>query len=224
MAISVTNRTSSYDSTSDTTQYITASVSIAAGSVVLVSVFCCVASGTAPTITVSGLTLTWAESAMTAFSGAVRRIAVWEAFSASAQTGTITIDHNIASTGTGWSVNEVTGMDTSDPVLQPTTATGNSGTALVTLAAAGNSDNRPFLSEAHRSNSASTSEASWTLLSTNNSGGPNMGHGAHWRSDTFDTTATATFTTQEWGAIALEIQNASGPASPVIEFNVPFVG
>lgn len=226
MAIAVTNRTSAYDG-ADGSSYTTASVSIAAGSVVLVGVFSAIAINNAPTITVSGLTLTWAESAMTLFSGTVRRVAVWEAFAASAQSGTITIDHSgVTSTGTGWSVDEVTGMDTTDPVLQPTTATGTSTpTALVTLAAAGDSANRPYIWQAHRTNSASVEEASWTLLASVASASPNMGGGAAWRSDSFDTTATMTFGSGDWGAVGLELKIAAAATTqPVFEFRVPTIG
>jgi len=217
-AITITNRTALFD-TAAASSYNTASVSIAAGSVVLVGVTSSIASGTAPTISVSGLTLTWAESAMTLYSATVRRIAVWEAFAASAQSGVITITHDVNSTGTSWSVEEVTGMDTTDPVLQPTTGTTGTTSITITLAAAGDAANRPYLFNSHRANevTAHDSAGGWTELSDVNGTGPSMGAEAQYKSDAFDTTCFASWTTSSnTGGVCLEIKIAAGapPAAP----------
>ena len=230
MAISVTNRTNNYDNTTDpSTSYTTASVTIAAGSGVLLAVATSHGTLAAPTITPSGLSLTWTEEAnLTYSSSSVRRVQVWGAYAASGGSGTITLtlSGNVPCTGCAWSVNEVTGMDTSDLFLQPTTNSGNGTTATVNLSAASDSNNRSFLWQAHRTNTASTEEATWTELSDNANNAPNMGHSAGWKSDAFDTSCTATWTgaAADWGAIALEIKiGAAAAAAPVVEFVVPSV-
>ena len=85
----------------------------------------------------------------------------------------------------------------------------------ISLAAAGSADNRPFLAVAHAANEATTPRASWTEIGDTQDIAPNRGTETQWRSDTFETTASATWTTSErYGAMAFEIK-ALGGAAPV---------
>ncbi len=103
-------------------------------------------------------------------------------------------------------------------VIQSPTNTGGPGTSgTVTLSAGQSANNRPLAFFVHLANEASTARTNWTL-ETGAFGGyssPATGAIGEYRSDAFETTASASWTSSAlWRGIALEIA-ASGSSIPV---------
>lgn len=220
MAIAASLLTSNI-STADQTSYATASISPAANSLILLFCASSVGSGTAPKLTPSGLSLTWTERVAT--NGQAddlnRRIQCWTAqCGGSPGSGAITLTcgdlgSGATASGAGWAVIQITGHNTTTPVVQAVGAGGGSGTGAVTLATAGSTENRAFSYWSHRANEGSTPRTNWTELSDHNGSSPSAGHQSQWRSTAFgtdDASATWTDTSVEWNGIAIEIAAASG--------------
>jgi hypothetical protein len=224
MAIGATLLTSNVDDT-DTTSYATASVSPAADSLVLL--FVSTAHGTlvSPGVTPTSAHGTWVPLGDRTWGGApgVRRCGAWYLqCGASPGSGAITLTMTDEGGGTtsiqgGWAVIQVTGHDTSDPVRQaafpPGTAAATSHT--LTLSDPIDSNSRPFSFFAHRANEATTFRTNWSELSDNASSSPAVGIESQWRSDAFETTASATWTTGATAfGIALEVAEAGAADAP----------
>lgn len=114
-----------------------------------------------------------------------------------------------------WEINsaDLTGTALAAIVQSPT----NSGTATsgsVTLSAAGNALNRPLSFFAHAANEATAPRANWTEPSSPVGDGsyasPNVGADTQMRTDAFETTASASWTTSSaWIGVALELKARS---------------
>lgn len=117
-----------------------------------------------------------------------------------------------------WSVFEVIGSDVVNGVAQtfvqlvasaPTIFGSSPGTsATTTLAAANNSNNRPFLWVIHSNLAeATTPRTNWTELGDVNTSDHNVSMETQWRSDAFETTASASWTTSsDYSLVAFEIK------------------
>lgn len=117
-----------------------------------------------------------------------------------------------------WSVFEVIGSDVANGVTQTfvqsivtaPTITGSSPATSVTatLAAASNSNNRPFHWTIHHNFAEGTTpRASWTELHDVNTSDHAVSMETQWRSDTFETTASASWTTSsDYSSVAFEIK------------------
>ena len=138
---------------------------------------------------------------------------------ASPGSAAVTFDHSgTTHVGAEASVYEVTGTDLSSGggsstvaqcfVQTLTTTADSSGTsASITLAAAGNSNNRPFSWWVHGANEAITPATSWTEIDDLAHAAPASGSESQWRSDAFDTAAAASWTTSAgYGGLATEIK------------------
>lgn len=167
-----------------------------------------------PTITAFGLTWTQAGTTIANATGlANSSISVFVAPAAGATAGTILTDYG-ANTQLGFcgSLTHVTGVDLSGTVVQAVSANdggvaGTTGT--VTLAAAGNSNNRPYAVFNHLFNEPSTERANWTELSDQAGGGHARSMIAEYRGDAFETTCTATWANSTgWSGIAIEFKAA----------------
>lgn len=208
-------------STTDGTSFTTASISPAADSLLLVFTSSSISTGTAPTVTPSGLGLTFtnqAEQGWGSPTSPVRRLVAFTAqCGGSPGSGAISFSMSASSTDCAWVVIEITGHDTTTPVAQAVTAfsdstSGNTGS--ITLASPANADSRPFSWWGVRDNVNATPDSGWTELADIVGSSPSMGYDAQWKSDGFDTSAGATFDlAQRWGGIAIEIA-ASGGAVP----------
>lgn len=135
--------------------------------------------------------------------------------------GGVTFDHGSQTQEAAeWSIFELNGTDVANGVpecfVQFVHSTVNaSGSSLsLTLAAAGAADNRPFLAMAHASSGGITPRADWTEVHEGVSTAPNTAIETQERLDTFETTASATWTgTVGYGGIAFEVKAATGAPS-----------
>jgi hypothetical protein len=229
MAIAATLLTSSYDNV-DRTSYTTASISPASNSLLLLFVTDSISVGTAPEAVPTGLSLTWERLGQRVYgpSPGVRRAGAWIAqCGGSPGSGTITLTENdrgsgTTSIGTSWAVIEITGHHTTQPVRQvqyPGTGTfatlsGYQLTGLtLPMLPAADSNSRGFSAFHHQANEATTFRANWSELSDHNATTPDGGHETQWRSDAFETTASATWTTSSrCFGFAIEIAEASAPS------------
>jgi hypothetical protein len=228
MAIGATLLTSSYDNV-DRTSYTTASISPAANSLLLLFVTDSIGTGNAPEAVPTGLSLTWERLGTREFgpAPAVRRSGAWVAqCGGSPGSGTVTLTENdrgsgTTSTGTSWVVIEITGHHTTQPVRQvqyPGTGTfqNQSGYQLTGLTlpmvAAADSNSRGFSYFVHQANEATTFRTNWSELSDNAGASPVHADESQWRSDAFETTASATWATasRHFG-FAIEIAEAAAP-------------
>ncbi len=109
------------ESTTDATSYVTASVSPAANSLVIVTVGCFVnsVSGQTETPTLSGLGATWTLLQDESFALSRHRLTTYYAQQASYTTGTVTISFGSETQeACTWYVTQATGHDTAAPVVQ----------------------------------------------------------------------------------------------------------
>jgi hypothetical protein len=205
----------------------TASISPTANALILVAVGCYNSDDVTGITSVTGNGITYELVAAAAavddgFGDYVLR--VYRGMSASPSAGVITIDPaaSFGSTQVDWCVAEFTGVDTSGTngsgaVVQSPTNTLNNGTSLtVTLAAFAAAENGAFGAVISYNNRTVTHEAGWTELDTDGS----QLH-AQWRADN-DTTCTFTLSsTDDAGAVAVEIAAAADEGTTLTAGNIP---
>lgn len=167
------------------------------------------------TPTVSGNGITWVQIGSTLNCGGNNHgLSRFAANAAGSTTGATTIDFG-SNTQIHCSASfyHVTGVDLSGGVaaafVSPgiETATGIGTTGTVTRSAAASSENRPIAAFFHAANEGKTPRTNWTELDDlpGTSGVRNLQ--TQYRSDAFETTASATWTTSEnWGGIASELK------------------
>jgi hypothetical protein len=119
--------------------------------------------------------------------------------------------------GAGWAVIEVTGHHVANPVRQAAVAPG--ATAVDTSYSINLSDpvdanSRGFSFFALTTNASATERTNWTELSDNAGATPNATLESQWRSDAFETTASATFTSADCVGVAVEIAEAAAANDP----------
>jgi hypothetical protein len=224
VAIGATLLTAAYDNV-DRTSYTTASISPAANSLLLVFVTDSIGVGTAPQAVPTGLSLTWQQlgnRVWSPFPGVRRSAACIAQCGASPGSGTITLTETdqgsgTTSTGTAWVVIEITGHHVLYPVRQvqfPGTTTVNQSGPTATshtidMLSPVDANSRAFSYFAVANDEPITPRASWTELSDIDDSAPNMGFEAQWRSDAFETTASATWTNAiRYIGFAIEIAEA----------------
>ena len=236
-AITAVHKASIADST-DAISYSFTSQTLEANRLYLVFSTTSIASGTAPTVTsVASGAVTFVEMGTaggTCFSACVRRIQAWRAMPASQQTSqTVTISWAATnSTAMLASLDEFDGVDTtgssgSGAIVQIVTNTGggsdaNATSCSVTLAAFGDTDNRPYMAVHHRSAAedtvADTTPSAYTELHDQTTATPTGSSLAEWLSSATDTTPSATWaTTGRTGCWGVEIKDGGGggpPATP----------
>jgi len=176
-----------------------------------------------PTMTGNSLTWTQVVTHVPSGDGTSSRMTIFGANASGSTTGTTTVDFG-GNTQLGCYTSFVgaTGVDLSGGIaaafIQTPTGQGGSGTATVTLSAAGDANNRPFAYVWHFANELHTPRASWTEADDMSGAGPNIGVMTQYRTDAFETTATATWTTTTvaWGIIAAELKNDGGGAAATV--------
>lgn len=164
----------------------------------------------------SGNGLTWTSLADSASFGTNSdRMSLYAAPGTNGVLGDTTITA-ASSTGCVMLIAEFTGADVSTvstspgagkSIVQVVSANGaDSTTGTETLAAAASGANRVAVGFMHEKNEAVTPRANWTEIDDRNYGTPSTSLETQWRSDAFETTATATWATScPWWGMAVEI-------------------
>lgn len=176
-----------------------------------------------PTIpTISGNSLTWVQIGTNVPTATQRRITLFAALAAGATTGVTTVDFGgVTQLCCEASFAQVTGADVSGGVLAafvqvvgPSSGAAATGGS-ITLSAAGASRNRPISAFQHNQNELATPRTNWTEVDDFLHTLPINGFETQWRSDAFETTASATWTTSvAWNGLAAEIK-AAADAGPI---------
>lgn len=149
-------------------------------------------------------------------------VSVWIADAGASPTSVACVASYGAVSQTGGAVIEfeATGADMTTlagSVVQNPTNTGTATSGSVTLASAGNANNRPISFWLHLANEATNAQTNWTLTAgaTGNFNTPPTGAAGQFRSDAFETPATASWTGNVlWRGVALEVKAA--PVSPPV--------
>jgi len=182
----------------------------------LLVLYICNAATTDDPSSVVGNGVTWSKKA-SVNDGSGSRVGLWVADSGVAPTaGVITVTFAAQQGGCSLLVFALTGVDLSGGALAAVVqAPSNSGSATsgsVTLAAAGSSNNRPIVCFLHRANELTTPRAAWSEIGDGSYSGPLRGTETQWRSDAFETTASATWASNvNWAGLAGEIKAGTPP-------------
>lgn len=207
----VTNLTANSDST-DSQTYTTASVTLKAGRLYLMSVENSHGSSATAVSSIDN-TGTWNSRSTIQYNTNLNRVSIWSYVPSADYTGTLVINFGATTqTGCVWSLIEMSGVDTTtnDGIVQNATGTGNSGTALATLSAFGSTANATFAAHGHAAATASAPGTGFTEMSDNTAATPAQALCTDWRVDN-DTTADATFTSAQWGSCAVEVKASTAP-------------
>jgi len=196
--------TSGNDST-DSTTYTTASVTLKAARLYLLSFANTAASAAAPSGIAGGGT--WTSRSSTQFNGTAHRNSIWSCVPTVDYVGTIVITFGATQTACTWGLNEFSGVNTTtnDGIVQQAVGTGTSVTPLATLAAFGSANNATFGALGNVSDTTTTPGTNFTELSDTNAATPTVCLQTQWRIDN-DTTVDGTITSAAWGACAVELK------------------
>ena len=168
------------------------------------------------TVTLSGNSLTWDEIATVTFlvGSSGRRITMFAAVATGSVTGVTTMTCSVTSLCGYMLFAHALGVPLTGGAAgafrNTNTASGASGfSGTVILPAAGHANNRPISCFLHAANEATTERTNWTEYDDVNAAGPTLGFETQVRTDAFETSASATWTTQtDWGGIAAELKAA----------------
>jgi hypothetical protein len=170
---------------------------------------------------VSGNSLTWIKIDGGFIPGTFILWSVFAASASGATTGATTFDWGtVTQSHCDVSFFQITGVDLSGGVaaafVQTPVDGAQSGTSgSVTLSAASDSANRPISFFGHRANESTTPRTNWNELDDLSGTGADRGSDTQYRDDTFETTASASWTTSEkWFGFAAEIK-AEGAAGGI---------
>lgn len=206
-------------STTNATNYTSASVTPTADALVLLATVATRNSTVCSDNDVTGVTgnsLTWANIARQCFSSAgapVQTVELWRTMGASPSTGTVNFDFSATTQlNASWVIAECTGTDTSGTngsgaIVQSATNLVEPGTSLtVTLGAFGSANNATFGVFGNSTNQAITPGTGFTeLAEQQNSEGQTLQ--VQWRNDN-DTSVDASWSSIDAGGIAIEIKAA----------------
>ncbi len=210
-------------STSNATNYTTASVTPTANALVLLATVATRNSTVCSDNDVTGVTgngLTWANIDRQCFSSAgtpVQTVEIWRTMGASPSTGAINFDFSATTQlNASWAVIECTGVDTggtngSGAIVQSAKNLIEPGTSLtVNLAAFGSANNATIGAFGNATNQAVTPGSSFTeLAEQQNSEGQTLQ--VQWRNDN-DTSVDASWSSIDAGGVAVEIKAAATSA------------
>jgi hypothetical protein len=203
-------------SATDATSYATASWTPPTTGIILLAFIAARSGGSADAASVTGNSLTWTQIGSNVNATSGHKLCLFAALAAGATTGATTVDWGANSqNGTTMVFCQVTGVDTTGGLaavfVQSPSNTGSGTTGTVTLSAAANSNNRPFAAFYHGTNESKTFRTNWTELDDLGGTGPTRNLETQCRSDAFETTASATWTTSGvWSGIAVELKNLGG--------------
>jgi len=226
MALAFSNLVASGSGT-NAASYNTASISPTAGAVLLVAIETDQASGSAnvkPSI--SGLGATWTEIADVDFdqTGTTYRATFFYGVGATG-TGALTISYGgTVQGGCSWSVDQVTGADTTSPIVQHTESSipGSAATSLsLTLASAIGAGNGAWMGAVWQAQETGSAEAGWTDLGNGNHAGPSGTVHTIGNAGNTDNSGTITWTTSvNNGGMIAEIRAASSNVTLVADAGV----
>ena len=241
MAITFTNLGASADppdinSGTNATSYSSASWTPPSAGIVLVFVTSREASGAGgdpDTVQQNGVNLTQIGASIV-FNNE-NGMSAWAAYASALSTGVLTIAFPATQTHCTAPVMQIEGADESgavdaafigvsgDDSVYSASGTGTSSS--VTLDAASDSDNRPVACNWHKFNEVTTERTNWTELDDLAGAGQNRGINTQVRTDTFETTASATWTTsQDFGILAMEVKIASGAPPALLAGSLALMG
>lgn len=207
------------NSGADATSYASASWTPPTDGLILLYISSRNGSGLNSVVDVTGNSLTWIKIAEPTFDAGTERLSLFAADATGATTGATTINYG-ANTQLHCAASffQATDIDLSGGVaaafVQTPSASGTGTSGSVTLAAASDANNRPISAFDHRANEASTERVNWTEFDDLAGAGSLRSLGSQVRSDAFETTASATWTTSAaWGGLAAELK-ATGAAPP----------
>lgn len=217
MAIAATNLDSGASFNSGNNSFNTASITVAANRLYVVSVESFLNSGAVNTPTISGASQTW-DQIGTQLQSNNLRVTLFKCMPSSGASGALTIAHGgQTQIACSWSVNEFTGAKTSgsngaDAIVQNV---GNSGSGsqsggTVTLAAFANASNAAYGSSLFQQGNSQTAGSGFSLLSQTGVGTQSF----HTEFEaTQDTTVDWTWSSAsgQWAAMAIEIAIGSSP-------------
>jgi hypothetical protein len=195
------------------TEYTTSSWTPPSSGLIIVAVWTR-ESGGAPFPTISGNSLTWTSIKTYAYDS-IYGLAIFGANASGSSTGITTITYASSPAAGFISFFSATGVDLSGGVaaafVQTPTNSGAAATSgSVTLSAAGDANNRPIAVFEHHANEATTHRTNWTEGDDMHGDGPDRALHTQYRSDAFETTASASWSTStNWGCIAAELKAAS---------------
>jgi hypothetical protein len=214
----------SIHSSTDATTYSFLSKTYTISRLYLIGTMTSVTSGTAPQVnSVTGATLAFTEVGTAGgqcFSTCTRRLQLYRAMPTSTVTETVTISFSSGtSTAMNASIIEFTGMDTSGTngagaVVQSVQTDGGVATSVtVTLAAFGNSANRPYMFNGHRGTAEVTNPKSspvYVELNDGTTSAPAGSNETEWYDAGTDTTPSASWASSfACAGIAAEIKDAT---------------
>jgi len=211
--------------TTDNTSFALASHTYTAGNVYLIWIATSHASLLAPTVsTINGtgtVSFSFVDKVVT--SNSVRSLELWKFVPGSTLTEvvTVTLTGNTPSTKTSASLIEITGANTSAPIVQYNNATASSGTTgLVTLAALTNSANCTVSGFGHNVAEATGVGANFAELEDVNHSSPSSAWQTQW-STTGDITCDVTYATSSYyygiaAEIAVLSSGLAGAAADVV--------
>ena len=173
---------------------------------------------TAPASTPTGLSVPWTLRGSQAHPTDVRRVFVHTAPCGSAPVGgavTFTMTGNTPSTGTGWAILGIPGVDPTQPVARIVSASVNSTSISVTLPQPMAVNNRWLVFKSHRANEVTTPRANWAELSDVAGTSPTRAGQVQWLANTvtiagaLETAASASWATSSQASIiAVELRAA----------------
>ena len=220
MAISFTNSGVSLNTTTGSDVYSTSSWTPPSNALLIVffaarDVYSATANNSPSSITHGSINFTKVQARSP---GNDSQMEMWVADSGSSPgNNTTTITFTESKSGLHFHVFAATGVNltggAANAVQTPTGGTtgGNGTSGSVTLDSPLQSANRPVSFFFHRANETLTGRTNWTDVSNGNFASPNSGALSQYRSDAFETTASATWTTSVvWGGMAAEIKASGG--------------
>src|SRR5438309_867644 len=169
-----------------------------------------VGSGTPNQPTVSGNSVAW--TAIKTINVGFNRFTLFGANSAGSAAGATTVDFaGQSQSGFEASFFHVTNVDLSGGVaaafIQSPTGSGTAGSGSITMASPGNSANRPVSGWFHAAQEGTHARANWAEADDGSHNNPGTGVESQWRSDAFETTASASWSTSSaWLGIAAELK------------------
>ena len=196
------------DST-DSTTYTTASVTLKAGRLYLLSVENSHASSAAAVSSITGGSAgipTFTSRSTVQYNSSLNRTSIWSARPSADYTGTVVINFGGAQTGAVWSLLEMSGVDTTttDGVVQQATGTGTSTVPNVSLAAFADARNATFIAIGKAAAAALTVAPGFTKMNDTTAATPAQSLGTEWRGDNHRS-PWGTISSVAWGACAVEI-------------------
>lgn len=180
------------------------------------------AANTGSNPTMSGNGLTWVSIAHFSDTLTTSTMALFGANGTGASAGATTVDFGagFSMTGIGMSFFSASGTAVANGVAQtfvqaPTADSSTSAlSGSVSLAAAGDANNRPISGWMHAQNQTTTARTNWTEMDDGAWASPVRGCETQVRTDAFETTASASWgTSAPWLAIAAEIKVAGATAT-----------